>query len=1223
MTLEKQLDRIRKFRKKGQFQKARAVVEEALQANGMDPEICSEALSISLETDSWTETLNLCKSTLAKLPFGEVCGGQNREAFLRLVQDYSGFRTLLMDFLLTLPSFDGICGWLALSDEADQQWLIKSWLQAGEDAEDPQKAAGYRTAAGVGLFLHDDWETAWRLWIDALQEEPRLLKRIMTLCQSSGKLDLSQLNHRVKLIKLIAAGGKKNESLSLLLALGMESKKNALKVLIDLHDFNLGDHKNKEVITLRFNLALYLGDSEILGRVLADMTDLSENDLFLLKKQAILKLKNPDLRRSVLLDFVRVYIEKESWENAALQLDSLFDEGAHPDILALMEQVLERYPIMSQLRYTLGVHYLKLGAKDKALAHLGVIQQIQEYRDSIRAVLENHLAGAYDTAFAEMLLNLVNPGSHKAGLLALHLALHEGPNCEKYVKAWRAIPFQGKLGPFWLLALINACSAVKQYDRCGEYLLAFLADYPHLAAEALRPAEYLCTQHQADFTRIAKLIRGKKDRLEPLQAWADLAAQLEANTKAFLERAAEAPSKPKPEPKEETRTQTTEAPAQDLNLKFRKFQRFLTAGDWHAASEVAEETAVKFPEKAASVLAHLEKLDREQQQNQLWLKTALKILVRLERFAEGIELGQKALTNPKFQQDLPEIYQWLARAYDGNGRAAESLRFFCLSSRQSRFYKINREMLVNGVLPNHPHLLKEVLHLVLINEDTASWNSLMKAWFQYRPDDLLHLVKAQSTFSNTIGTPEAFLELAHWYLQAGQLEPINETLDLVDLMDPNLREKLEHLAELSAIKFPENPKPKFMLGRYFLLHGEEAKAVDSFRALSEQIPEAGTDVFRYLREYLKENHETCDKVLLYGLLIRIALQTEPSRAIKLLDELSRLDRGSAETLINGVSRVVMEQKQNLDLMFEFGSLLRNWGMMERLLELYEQVDFGSHLAQERLAWLAEIQAEETLKDRARVAKAEVLFAQREFDECAHTLAQLENPAHRRRALPLYDRLTVRFPDRMDLWRAAGWAAFPGQPDKAANFFEQIYENQKAEWLDRLEAFAVLSELGEKPDLEPLKKGHSDLDTIFKELLEVHARIREIQLTYWQKAGGDPPIRALEWLLANGKFSHYQALRERCDPLDAREEALLDAKYHLAQNQAVQAAWRLSTAEVSLAVRQSFFYNAGLIERAILLKPPGTRLPNFLKQGFYRAQGEPRTILARYAQLKHLQDPENQ
>ncbi|CAM2067616.1 hypothetical protein SCOR_19695 [Sulfidibacter corallicola] len=1225
-ALEKNLEKIRKIRTRENAEKAWKAFAELLHEHELEPELelFREGIAIGLQRAAWTETLALFKTGLKTFKLYELCEGDNRPLFTKYVEEYPGFRTALADDLLNRQSLSNIAGWVNLYDEADQRWIIDLWEQAAESILDaPGRAGSLYVASGVGRFTRNELEEGLQLWEKALRLDPRFLKRIMAFCQRSGQLDMGQFTHRLKIIRLILAAGKHNEALSLLLALGNESRDYALKVLVAVDDL-FPDPDQADVCLLKFKLAIFLNDEEIFDRVLGRLKSLKEDELFDFKKAAMLQMTEPDSKRRVLLELVDIYIGNQSWESAALLLKSLYAEDSHPDVIALMEEVLERYPILPELHWIVGRSKMDDGDHDLACFHFVAIKDVGEFERELLQLLEDRLVETYHAGYAELLWAMAPTDSQMAGMTALLVVMNmkekEDPDLLAQLEKRRP---KDPPSPFYLLALIHLNMRMERYEAVLPELTLFMETYPELSAELVQPAETLCTKYRADYRDLVKILDRVNTELRPQRAWGALQRHLQDATEQYIRQRSKHQNSLSGVGPEQAAPPVA-SPEQRQFLEFQgKLSTHLESGNWPAAVALTEKWGGRHPDRLQQAFEIGDRYAESPASMAFWSKAKLSIYLRNGLHAEAIRLGQECINDSRFQGDLPEIYQSLGMAYEGIGHSAEALRFYCLSSRQNRFWQQNRARLGDMVFPGNSHLLKEVLNLALLHEDQSIWDPLLRKWHQHRPSELDMILKAQSTFCEKVGTERSLLDLAFWYLQAGNLDEVNKTLNRIDLRDPEIRDALIHIASLINLKFPEDPKPAFLLGRYYLVHKEVPRAVDTFRNLTSKVPNAAETVYQYLRGYLRKNPDSIDIVHLYGLLIRIALDYGFTvAAVKLLEEFSQKDREGAESLAEGVYRVLLQKKRdNLEALYEFAEMLRRWGAYNRMLIACEQAEFGTHMAQDRLRWLSEAAEDETYRDRALAAQAQIHYDLHDFEACLHCLEQLDDPLIKLKTLDLQEQLTKRFPDLMSFWHDAGWTAARVDAERAAYFFRKIWDHADSTRSMRLEAFAILRESGSGPSLSQLAELYGDnRRDMYTGLRAIYGRLRELELNRWLETEGDGepvpvPGRALEWLLHTGQQDLFASLLPRLDHAPENLRIWLESKYQLSLGDPLQAALHITESSLSSDLRQSFLHGAGLTARAIALKPPGTRLPHFLRQSYLDRYGKPETINALYSNLK--------
>lgn len=1208
MSTTKYLDKIRKARSKGNLRKAMGMAVEALTAYPEETALRSEVLGLSFQTQNWTDSLERLRTFLRKDRLRDLCGGENRADFIRLTQDYSGFRSLLLDDLLTKEKLCGIADWFSLCEGGERFWLIDNWSQIANDVSDVKKRAGLLAAVGVGHFVEESWDAAWQAWILALQADNALLKRIIHFVQQSTHTDLKKLSHRLLFIKLIHAAGRKKQTVSLLQALASESADYNRRVLTNLHRI-LGDaYDDVESLRLRFNLALQAGDEKELLKVIHGLRQVDEAEWFPFRKKALHKIEDQNLRRAVLRAFAELYMSKGSWENAALLLEVLYEQQPEPRLVVLMERVLHHYPIMVQLHVLIGRHHLFQGERRLAMQHLNAVRDLPEFEKSVRAMLEDYLEKHRDVDIAKLLLDMLHPTSHKAGLTAWLIVKQLDTECEPFLRRWHQ--HKSALGPFWRLAMMEGHMRLGNHARCYSLFCNFIARYPELGSEVVRFADWLLEGYVTDYTPALERLQARREQLVPQAIWLKMSQRLKTVTDHYKRRTAEL-NAPAPAPDldlslTETQFQGTERPPAPI-AGGTEINGLLAAGNWQAAAQVAMETAKRNPEKLDAVIAHLEELDRQYTQEPLWGKTILHVLQEAGDDERVIRVGQQMLSNPKYSRDLPDIYQLLAMGYFSSGKEAEALRFFCLSSRQPRYYKKNRLRLAMMVMPKHPHLLKEVMNLALQNEDLEVWQQIMRAWHDARPREIEHQIKAQAAFTHQVNSPAAFLEMAYWHLQAGDAKQVNRSLEKVDLREPDIKTQLVEVIEAVRLKFPTEPKPPFILGKYYLIQREDGKALDQFRKLVKELPKTAEPMFNYVRAYLRENPETPHLVRYYGLLVRFALDhASASVVVQLLMEFGQRDRAGAISLLGGVARVMSMQIERMDQRYEFAELLVEWGLYDRLLDFDERAKFGIHMAQERLNWFGEAQGEPGLRDRALLAKARLCLEMLEFDKCLAALDSIKDDRQIHAARALYERLASRFPDRCDVLCKAAWAAFPTHREKVIQHAQDVLRHADATHQQCLETYAILLDVGCAVAMPKSVSAMAANDRLLA-LRNIYGRLREAEMEAWQSGGGTFPVQAVAWLFASDQAVKVDATRAAWNQLPPAQAAELRSLDHYYQHRLGQAAWAAARDDVPLAQRQSLFYQAQMDARAVLATPPDQPVPAFIDNAFRERMQQPRMI----------------
>lgn len=1230
--LSKNLDRIRRYSEKGQLEKALQLLDDQLKSHPNHRFLRQEETRISLMLPNWSELLRRLKESLTQFRFDELVKNEARLKFMDLFRETPAFRGALMDHLLNAQAFDQVADLVQLAEPGDQSWMAKRWVQLGQDIQDEKLAANWQIAAGIANFYQGDWDMAWSLWTLALKADPRSLKKIMSICQKSQQMEMSQLNHRLKIIRLINAAGRREEAISLLHALGMERKENALQVLIEIPHL-LSEHlKTLEVSRLRFNLAIFLQDGEIISNVVKHMTEFDDDDLFAFQKQAFVNLEDKDFKRGVLLQMARVYMAKESWESAASLLESLHEEDDHPEIVAAMEEVLEHYPILPNMHLNVAKYQIQNRMKGPALKHLVLIKEVGEFHETIKKMLLDELQERFEPDYAHFLLEILPDDSDLKALIAWAI-LHFGKEVERAdIDKITAHAPKKDHSPFWLLSLAQATLQLLRPQKTVEAVASFLRKYPDLSPEVLRFAETLIDLPGVDLRRLLKVIDESAEQLNPRDLWILLPRQIEFRITTASDRVATATSdQPQPDAIEPPSLQEPESTDQSLSSTFAKelheITAFAEAGEFRAAAQLAERLAEQHASKSGTVLSRLEHLSQTQGPALVWEKSRMHILVRSEAYDEAIALGEQLLEQNVAAKDQPAIHQLMAFAHDGRGDSAQALNFLCRSSRDPRYYQRNQRQFFRLVFPDNLDLLPKVLDLVISNDDPETWSTLMQAWRQHAPEAVEEQLKWNTRFADRIKQSSVYLDVAHQAAATNRISDAHAALAKIDFKEPHLQEPLLRIVDLVKLKAPKDVSAPFTLGRYYLVQDEIPKAVDVFRALIREIPETGKKVYSYLKKFLEIHVEHQGNIALCGLMIRIALDLDLLlEALGVLKQLSGIDAQGAQSLAGGVYRVIATKDHNREAIFAYLELLDQWGDHETLLDVLAKSDFGRHMTDQRFIWLQRAAEDPSLRDRANLATARLQFELQDFEACYETLKTTGDEI-KGEALPLYQELIKRLPKDPDLHREAGWVFWRcGQMQQARANLQQVITHGTGAAV--LEAHALLCELSECPDFSDIvAKSGLDEDQALRRLQEIYCKIRGIELDRWHEEGGSVPIEALSWLLLSGEMEafdrHYGAMQAF---ISEDEKVIFDARREWVQGQPYYAALHLLESTAPIPVKRSALASAGLLEKAFLLKDPDQEpIPFWLKERFLNTFGKPNSIVAQHALLRgriqsHSEEP---
>lgn len=1205
---DKYLEKIRKFWAKGQLEKAWQLSEELLKQGRPSPELESLSFGLCLCLYSWTEVLTRFKENYRDGQFLKLCGGENRQIFVTFVRENPGFRTGLSDYLCSIQAYEGLADWMRLCDDYDQQWLIEHWLSAAGQMSAPSRRAALKVAAGIGYAIRQDSEIAWRTWIEAVGSDLALLPKVMSFLQDSRLLDMKHIQNRLQIIRMLLVAGRRKEALQLLLVMGCESEDHALKVLLAIPGLFPGD-VTYAVLELRFNLALFLQDEEILADVISDMAALSEDNLFQFKKMAVLKISVQPLQRRVILFFCKVYMQKDMWESAALILEGLFVEEPDDDVVSLMGEVLDNYPMLPELNFSVGQYYLQKNQIDLAMKYWNVIKASQEFRAKIKRLLEQRLIEKYDETCAEFLFEMLRRGGNRAGLVAFWILKHQNPVDQRFLGRMEHGLLRSEIKPLWAMALLYGFTKAENYPLVLDHLEHFLEAFPDLSAEVLVYAEVLPKRYPHDFSSLRRFLEVKSSRLIPAKAWEALALQLQDAARAY------ATGSSGPQPLRE-RSQQTLIPDENIEYSafFEAFQERVFARNWAGAAELASKAATRVPVWREAILKQTDQLRENQPDLWDWARLRLELLLMDGKLtlAEK-ELGD-AIRNPEFRNYLPWLYQKLGETEHEMGKHRAALSAFVLASADARNYRKNRKALPFWVKAAGGQQFRDVLNLIHKASDEEVWEQMMRVWYEEKPGDLKLIVSTQKAFTEKVNSSPAYLELAYWSLQSGYLKGFQEALKKVDLRQIQKAETLVHLTDLANLKYPTDATAKFALGRFYTIHREIPRAVDTFRNLLQVNPDQAEAVYHYLRSYLTNQPECPDRVHLYGLLIRIALDYQlSSPAVKLLDEFSQLDLDSAKGLAPGVQRVLLKSSENnREALVLLGGLLKKWQSYDALLELEEQADFAKDMASERLDWLAAIKEQPALSSRAAVHRARIFLARQEFEACRKELADILDEDVKTGAADIYEKLLQRFPNDYELHHTACWVFDRAKHPQAIAVWSYLFQSADADKVTAVAAYAALREWGESPDQERLNAIFSgDVNALLGSLRQVFGQRREMDLERAESGGDSPSEEALHYLLATSQLERFAAYFQKADALSEESRLRLEARYLQRQGLVFNAAKRIAFSRLPADFRQSLLHEAGLIELAVAVNPMGERLSAALRSKFAHSAKKPKVILARF------------
>lgn len=1201
-ALAKQLERIRKVVDKGAYEKALVLADEAIAQFPSACEPVSERLRALLHVRPWSDVLQQLKQSMARHQLGDLVIGDARALLVNLFTENAPFRGALLDYLLNIQAFEQIAFLLREVDDAERQRLIDGWSALANEIQDEVVANSWRVASGLGCFVIGDFDGAWKAWEAALQRDPRVLKKIMAICNREPNFDLTQLRNRLKVIRLISAAGKREESIHLLQVLGLESPENALQVLIEVPQIMEDRVQDRDVCQLRFSLASQLGDRELMSSAITDMVMLNEDDLFAFQKQALVNIDDREFKRFVLMQIAELYIKKGQWEPAAMLLESLFQEDEHGEVVALMEHVLENYPILPHLHMTVANYQVRHNLKPNALRHLSLIKEVGEFLRPLRQLLESTLAEQFDADYAEFLFDILPQESQRAALIRLTLCANlDAVDNSVYEKTLIKAP-QTQRGPLWLLALTEVCRLSDRGHEAVTHLSELIERFPEMSPEALRLAERVC-ETVGSSQSLAKAIAEHLDELQPRDMWVLVKKQGE---RAFP--AIETQPMAEKANRDTTVTDDVKSDKSPFGKGLSDIAGFVTEGEIQAAAQLAERLAEKHPDRFRMVLASLDRFREDEVHRLLWDKCRLNILIRVEAYDEASDFGHEILRGPVPQKQLAAIQQLVAFAHEGRGDHGEALKFFCLSSKNPRFYNANREHLVRLVFPKHRDMLQDVLQVVMQHKDAKVWRTLMEMWARHDSQCSDEMMRWYLRFAQHTKDAGAQIEAARYAFELGRVKDAQAALTQIDLTQESLEKPLVSLVEVAKERQPKDVQAGFLLGRFYLVAGDIGKSVAAFRELVARVPAAGSRVYEYLKKYLEVHREHGGNVQLYGLLIRVGLDlgyfVDCVNALRTLGESDRL---SAVTLSDGIKRVMLKSPQ-AEAIVVLMDLFSDWDEHQRVIDLSMEADLARVDLDDRIVMLQKAAGDSQVSDRAQLALAKLFYSVQEFDRCRAALGLIHEDDVRGQAIQIYRKLVERLPEDLTLLREAAWACWlNGAFDEAIRFFSILVLEGDAH--TAIEAYAALCDRGVPVSFEVLL-GNTGLarNDALKAIRQVHQRLRDMDLLRWEKQGGPIPYDSMEWLLATGQVKRFRQLFDKMRSFVDRDQGeRLQALFLCAQGRPYFGAMKLAQGSADMSLKRSLLAACDLYEAALLVRNGDSVTPYWLKREFLTQFGQPKQI----------------
>jgi len=1197
-NIERTLEKVRKLVDKNQVDKADHVLAKALELHSTDHDLLSADIYISLKYKSWQVALARIIYSLRYAPIQEIIQNENIALLFDCFLHDPAFRSSLFEYLLNHQYYSEILYILDSVTQDQSEQLVRSWEKAAEGVSDAEASGYWYLACGIAKHKsnRDEFKDAWRMTV---RQVPGVLPGLIAFCKKTGVMDLASIEDRIFLIELFLLSGSIAKGLTLMKVMGNESVEYATLLLERFKTTELPDEHQNEFIILKTSLALMSGNYHYLSSMQGEWASLSSEQLFNIQKAVSLDVNDSKIRKRLLLHIVQAYFTQEDWESAAQLLETMDQEEPDSEVMAMMEHLLERYPIIPHLHIKVGDFQLDKGLVQQALSHYDMVRDVPEYHDAIITKFEKLFEKNFSKELVESLLAYYPSDSDKVPLLGLNVLLSEQYS---HVQDWfpnailEKIPGP-RLSPFWHLFLVSHLFYQKDYLNALNYSVQFIEECPEVAYEIIPLLEQNIQNLKDTVIPLVSAINSKMDELECSDVWAVL---LE-----LLERSA-------------TISQNVEHSTFFKTLH--KVESLLHKGEVSVALQMLQRMAQKYEDATDDILKFLDSKESPGPFLIEWAETKFSILLRGERFEQLLQFGKPLLLDSRFREHVSMIHQYLGWANQSLGHIDKAIEHFCYGSLEKKWYRKNIDFFRTHLFHGYNEMLPNVLSLVHQYADEITAQDLLDLWYETNPSDLDRIYQFQEEFFTSHPSPRSTSQTIIWAVECGEYKKAREILMSLDPRIPEYGDYLPKIVQIFKLKQPQDPTARFLLGRYHLFQGKTSRAVDVFRNLIQDLPHTLDDVFVYLKKTLNKGISKSEPSLIFGLLIRIALdQKLYNEAILLLREFGKWDQKGSSSFLDGVFKVLKTSINEKQAYFEFTKLNAEWGDYKRVCEIEETGILGEEMLEQRLEWLKTATEVPSIRLRAMALRAKLNFEIQEFEKSKQFILEgfgdLYSTTQDSNLLDIAQQLVLRFPTDLRLKRVVAFSSWRhGRPFEARPMFEELLICSEENY--QIEAFAMLKELGVSPAFGNLFQNQKlKKDEVLGKLKVVYDKVKEHQLKMIEEGSLKPGESVFFWLLDQGRFPEYRRLLQECeDQIVPEQVRILKAYYLRSKGKINQAAFSLLHNACPSEIKKMFFMEAGLWEQALLIQDSSTS-DLIVRKRIWDMQGKPKLVVAHLSHIR--------
>lgn len=1198
---EKTLDKVRKFLSKNQYDKADVLLLKALETSPDSQELLGARLYISLKYKSWQASLTQIKQNLRIAPFQVVFNPDNTKLLFQSFKSHSAFKIALFEYLLNHQYYSVILFILDQIDEEQRELLSKAWQHAAEDISDNQDSANWYLAAGIAHFKLGDLEGFFSSWKKAVSASPNVLPGLIAFCQRTKLIDLEGVEERMFLIELFLHSDNVPKGLALMKVMGAESKEYARLLLQRFNAVQLEEAHHAELVILKTRLGIMAEDFAHLSKIQGEWQILDSDQLFQVQKsisQGVIDLKK---RKKLLLSIVQAYFHREDWENSAQLLETMEKEDKDPEIIALMEYLLDRYPIIPHLHVKVGDFQLERGLIEQAIKHYRMVLEVPKYRNACIQKLERAFLSGNSPLIAKHLVDFLPTGNARIALVGLYLYLS---NQDLDGLSWFPEHLLEKkptvdLDPIWYIFLTLCSFEMGAYEQAATHILGMLEHWPDLCHEIIPLIEANCGHLNKAIIPLVSTIQRQLKELSHQSEWERIIRLLEKSSSI---------------------SQNLEH--SDFFKTLHRIEAMFQKGDFSTGFPMVQRMAARYDDAIDEILKFLDGYKDKVPDSFEWVESKLGILLRGERNKELIDFAKTHLVDSRFRSKVATLHQFMGWAYQAEGDFRHAIEHFCYGALEKKWFSKNLDFFKEHVFTMFPEHIPNVLTLLNQNGDDVAAMELAELWHQHRQQDLGKIHHFFEEFAVKHPTPRSRSALILWAIHNREFERARDIMKNMDPREPQYGLYLPNIIQVFKLKQPQDPTARFLLGRYYLYQGETSRAVDLFRNLIQDLPHTLQDVFSYLKKSLKKGVCKTETHLIYGLLIRISLDQKLFReAIAMLKDFGNEDQQKASSFVEGVFKMLRTEPKEKQAFFEFIQLNAEWGDYDFVCTLEDSGILTEEMFEERLEWLKVAASQPGLKFRATALQARILFSIRKFEACRALLLSELGDAYscgrNSELLEISMQLLARFPEDWVLKRLVAFSLWRNDRHfEAQPLLTELLGSEDVTVC--LEAFALYKEIGGQPSFFDLLD-HTKLDEnqALLELGHIHERIRSMQLELVFQYGQNPREGLCFWLLECGRLDDFdRVMKDHADSFDQESQTLLKAFGQRARGRVNQAAVRVGHSSSSYPVKKQFFLEASMEEAALLLNPPD-EADLELKKRLFAIYGQPRCLELHLSHLAFL------